>query len=77
MNFLRNVFGQMGKLKFSAWIFIAILFFLFYIFLCFNMTNFLVYLVVFTLPPIWIAIIIGGTIEIIEVFKRVNQADHN
>ncbi len=70
MNFMDKTFGKLTPLKAAAWIFVFILFLLFYVFFFINSPALMLYLVVLTLPPIWVATIIGGTLEIGKIFKR-------
>lgn len=70
MTLLEKTFGKLTFIKAIAWIFVFILFVLFYVFFFISSSSLMLYLVVFTLPPIWVATIIGGTLEIAKIFKR-------
>ncbi len=70
MSFMEKTFGKLTPLKAAAWIFVFILFVLFYVFFFINSPALMLYLVVLTLPPIWVATIIGGTMEMAKIFKR-------
>jgi len=70
MSFMEKTFGKLTPLKAAAWVFVFVLFVLFYIFFFINSPALMLYLVVFTLPPIWVTTIIGGTMEIAKIFKR-------
>ncbi len=70
MNFMEKTFGKLTPLKGAAWIFVFILFVLFYVFFFINSPALMLYLVVLTLPPIWVATIIGGTMEMAKILKR-------
>ncbi len=70
MSFLEKTFGKLTPLKGAAWVFVFILFVLFYVFFFISSSALMLYLVVLTLPPIWIATIIGGTLEMAKIFKR-------
>ncbi len=70
MSLIEKTFGKLTPIKAAAWIFVFILFVLFYVFFFINSPALMLYLVVYTLPPIWIATIIGGTLEMAKIFRR-------
>ncbi len=66
-------FGKLTPLKYAGWIIIFLLFFLYYIFFLGNMIEAMLYLILYSLPFIWLATIIGGTIEIIKILREKNK----
>ena len=70
---LKLFFGELTFTKYIGWIAVFILFFLYYIFFLGNMVEEMLYLLLYSLPFIWLATIIGGTMEIIKIIKKINQ----
>ncbi len=70
---IRLFFGELKITKKVGWIIIFILFVLYYIFFLGNMIGAMIYLLIYSLPLIWLATIIGGTIEIIKIMKEHNK----
>ncbi len=67
------LFGELNLKKMIGWIIVFILFFLYYIYFLGNMVEEMIYLLIYSLPLIWLATIIGGTIEIIKIMKEINK----
>ncbi len=66
-------FGKLTLSKYIGWFVVFVLFFLYYIFFLGNMVEEMLYLLLYSLPFIWLATIIGGTIEIIKIVKEINK----
>ena len=67
------MFGELSLKKSIAWFLVFLLFALYYIFFLGDMIEEMVYLLIYSLPLIWFATIIGGTIEIIKIMKKIKK----
>ncbi len=66
-------FGKLNFKKSIGWIIVFILFFLYYVYFLGNMVEEMLYLLIYSLPLIWLATIIGGTLELIKIMKEINK----